>query len=170
LLAQTDYGSRLPVDRLAAVVDAGRASQPRYICPIDRSDNLLAGLLRGASLSPRARGGADRTGQATLYLPAAWPTRAAAAKRERRRLAMSAIGMDPHGLRPAAAKGRTRTAGDEATRRKELRSTLAEPCAFAGQPESRTRDRTRPAPRGPAGRVLSRRSRGAPGEDVLAHL
>ena len=47
-------------------------------------------------------GRARRRGQATLFLlRSAWPTRA------------------------AAAKGLTRTAGDEATRRKELRSTLA---------------------------------------------
>jgi hypothetical protein len=106
----------------APLIDASRARRPRHICRIDGSDNLLAGLLRGASLSPRARGEADRVGQAALYLPVAWPTRAAAAMRGRRRLAMSAIGqkMDPHGLRPAAAKGRTRTAGDEATRGKEL--------------------------------------------------
>ena len=51
------------------------------MCRIDGSDNLLAGLLRGASLSPWARGEADRVGQAALYLPAAWPTRAAAAMR-----------------------------------------------------------------------------------------
>jgi hypothetical protein len=63
-------------------------------------------------------------GQAALYLPrSAWPTRAAAAKRGRRRLTMSAIvgqQMDPHGLRPAVAKGRTRLL---ATRRHGARSS-----------------------------------------------
>jgi hypothetical protein len=43
LLAQSDYGSRCPYT--APFVDAGRARQPRHICRIDGSDNLLAGLL-----------------------------------------------------------------------------------------------------------------------------
>jgi hypothetical protein len=83
---------------------AHEPGEARHICRIDGSNNLLAGLLRGFGLSP-GPGRGRRMGQATLYLPATWPTRAAAAKRGRRRLAMNAIGqqMDPHGLQPAAA-------------------------------------------------------------------
>jgi hypothetical protein len=68
--------------------EAARKRQPQHICRIDGSDNLLARLAARVGPFPMA---GRRMGQATLYLPAAWPTRAAAVKRGRR-LAMSAIG------------------------------------------------------------------------------
>ena len=70
--------------------------------------------------------------------------------------------MDPHGFRPAAAKGRTRTAGDEATRRKEShRSPQATRPTTFGRDQNR-RPRSSPSCMGaPGARALARNTRRA---------